>query len=181
MQDSDIIALYLARDERAVAETEKQYGSACRRLAERILDDEGEADECVNDTWLKTWNSIPPARPDSLGAFVCRIARNLAINRYKAAHAKRRDSALTVSLEELGECLPDGEAPGANGLGDLINTFLDSLDPDERRLFMGRYWHNHTPAELARAYGLTKNAVNLRLMRTRDKLRVHLAKGGYKV
>ena len=181
MQDHEIVSLYFARDERAIGETQTKYGTLCRTLAMRILDDAQDSEECVNDTWLETWNTIPPHRPDSLQAYVCRIVRCLSLDRLRR-RTRRKRSGILIPLEEIAECLPDTDTePDNSRLPELMESFLASLSADDRRLFLGRYWHGYSPARLADAYGLTKNAVNLRIKRLRDRLRDHLAKGGIRV
>ena len=173
MDDKRIIDLFFARNEQAINEADKAHGRKCLSVAMRILGNRADAEECVNDTWLKAWNSIPPERPRSLSAYLCRIARNQAINAYHA----RKNRAFDVALDELAECLTvdDGYA---EDLKDLLNGFLAALPPMERRLFMGRYWHAYPVSRLAEAYDLTPNAVSLRLMRTREKLRAYLEERG---
>ncbi|MBE6558459.1 MAG: sigma-70 family RNA polymerase sigma factor [Ruminococcaceae bacterium] len=179
MTDQEIIALYFDRDEQAIVETAQRYGQTCMKTAMRILDNRSDAEECVNDTYLKAWNSIPPERPQALVAFLCRITRNVAITRYRALHRGKRNQDLEVALSELSECLPAAEEDGR--LKDLLDGFLRALDETDRRLFLGRYWHNYPVNRLATAYGLTANAVSLRLYKTREKLRVYLEKEGYTV
>ena len=182
MLDSDIIALYFARDERAIRETDTRYGRLCQTLAMRLLSDRQDAEECVNDTWLETWNSIPPHRPDSLQAYVCRIVRCLSFNRWQKKHAKKRDGGDLIPLEELAECLPDGDTlPGADDLSRGLSDFVQSLDDTACGLFVGHYWYNYPIDRLARAYGLTKGAVKMRLSRLRSHLRAFLAERGYVV
>ena len=179
MTDQEIINLYFARDEQAIVETHRQYGHSCMRTAMRILDSRPDAEECVNDTYLKAWNSIPPERPNVLAAFLCRITRNLAITRYRTLHRHKRNKDLELSLSELAECIPAAEEDGT--LRHLIDSFLRSADELDRRLFLGRYFHNYTVRRLAAAYGLTENAVSLRLFKMREKLRAALEKEGYRV
>ena len=180
MNDESIISLYFARDEQAIAETAAAYGAFCHRLSVSILCDEGEAEECVNDTYLKVWNSIPPDRPRSLRAYLGRIVRNLSLNRYKAMLRRKRNRELETCMLELSECvtLPDDRL---DDLPALLEGFLDTLRDDERRLFVGRYWHGYTAEALASAYGITPNAAVLRLRRTREKLRAYLTERGYKL
>lgn len=178
MEDKEIIALYFDRDERAIRETADKYGDFCEGVAMGILGNRQDAEECVSDTYLRTWNSIPPKRPDSLKAFVGKIARNLSIDRLRHRHIARHDSDMEIMLSELEPYLPDREEEGG-ALTDLLDGFLDGLDTLDRRLFMGRYWHGYTVARMAEHYGLTPNAVSLRLHRVREKLRDYLEKGGY--
>ena len=178
--DTAIIDLYFARDERAIRETDGKYGKLCMSVSMNILHSPPDAEECVSDGYLKTWNSIPPARPESLCAFVCRIVRNLSLNRLRDLRAAKRNRELTRSLEELEACisLPD-EAGGE--LTALLEAFLKGLDPIDRALFMGRYWFSHPVADLAARLGLTPNAASLRLYKTRERLRVYLTERGYRV
>lgn len=180
MEDKEIIALYFDRDERAIRETADKYGDFCEGVAMGILGNRQDAEECVSDTYLRTWNSIPPKRPDSLKAFVGKIARNLSIDRLRHRHIARHDSDMEIMLSELEPYLPAQEEEGG-ALTDLLDGFLDGLETLDRRLFMGRYWHGYTVARMAEHYGLTPNAVSLRLHRVREKLRDYLQKGGYRL
>ena len=178
--DGEIVELYFARDEQAIAETDKKYGKVCMQVSMNIVESRPDAEECVNDGYLKTWNAIPPARPNSLCAFVCRIVRNLSINRLRDMKAERRSRDLTLSLEELESCISVDESR-ADILPGLISAFLEGLDETDRKLFMGRYFHATPVKSLAETYGLTPNAVSLRLHKTRERLRLHLEEGGYTV
>ena len=179
--DTAIIDLFWKRDEQALRETARRYGSLCMRIAVNILGNHADAEECVNDTYLKVWNAIPPARPRVLSAFLSRITRNLALDRYRTRHRERRDSHMTVMLSELGECIPAPEEGGAEELLTHIKTFLLERDELDRNLFVGRYFHAYEVKTLARGHGLTPNAVSLRLHKTREKLRVYLNERGYHV
>ena len=123
MNDQDIITLYFDRDERAIVETDKKYGKLCMQVSMNVLDSKPDAEECVNDTYLKTWNRIPPVRPNVLGAFVCRIARNLSIKRYRDLRRAKRNRDLTVSFEELEACIPMPEEAQSE-LPELMSAFL---------------------------------------------------------
>ena len=180
LSDPDIIKLYFIRDERAIRETDQKYGRLCMQVSMNIVSSRPDAEECVNDGYLKTWNSIPPARPFSLGAFVCRIVRNLSINRLRNLRASKRDRDLTCSLEELEACIPlPDEAAGE--LPQLLDGFLGSLGREDRALFMGRYWYSCSVKDLAHRLGMTPNAASQRLRRIREDLRAYLAEGGYHV
>ena len=180
MTDHDIIALYMARNEQAITETDRAYGRLCMDLVLNILGDLSDAEECVNDTWLKVWNAIPPACPPSLRAFVCKIARNIAIDRYRRGKAMRRNSQVTVALEELSPYI--AAPPEADiELPHLIEAFLYTEDALDRRLFMGRYWHAYTVNKMATYYGLSPNAVSHRLKRTKERLRDYLKERGYSI
>ncbi|MBE6558162.1 MAG: RNA polymerase sigma factor [Ruminococcaceae bacterium] len=177
MRDTEIIELYFARDEQAIVETQRSYGKYCQSIAMQILSNPSDAEECVNDTWLRAWNHIPPKRPSPLKIFLGKITRNLAISRYRAGHSRKREH-IEVALSELEECVPMPEESSAE-LSGLLDSFLATLDDTERRMFVGRYWYAYTPEILAEAYGISRNAVNLRIMRTREKLRDYLEKEGY--
>ena len=180
MNDQEIISLYFDRDEQAIAETDKRYGKTCMQVSMSILNSHPDAEECVNDTYLKTWNAIPPARPRSLCAFLCRIVRNLSINRLEELTAAKRNRDLTVSFEELEACipLPDEASPE---LADLLESFLRKEGETDRVLFVGRYWFACPVEDLARRTGLTRRAVHMRIFRTRERLRAYLTERGYGV
>ena len=180
MEDHQIIELYFARDELAIEETAKRYGGVCMQVSMDILQDRMDAEECVSDTWLQTWRSIPPQRPTILKAFLCRITRNLSINRLRERKAKRRDRDMTLSLEELEGVLSIPEDK-SEGLSELISEFLRSLDREDRLLFMGRYWHGQSVRELAHRMGLSANAAAVRLHRIREELRDFLTERGITV
>ena len=180
LSDEKIVHMYFMRDEQAIRETDQKYGKLCMQISMNIVNSRPDAEECVNDGYLKTWNSIPPTRPASLGAFVCRIVRNLSINRLRDLRAAKRNRELTVSLSELEDCihLPD-EAVGK--LPELLNGFLATLNREDRALFMGRYWYSCSVGELAKRLGITANAASQRLHRIRESLRAYLEEGGYRV
>ncbi len=180
LSDVEIVALYWARNEQAIRETDRRFGAACLRLCDGILHSRPDAEECVSDTYLKTWNSIPPNRPRSLGAYVLRIARNLAINRLSHLTAARRSRDLTVSFSELEECLPVREDT-ADELSAILSAFLREQHETDRRLFLGRYWYAMSVKDLAAEHRMTPNAVTLRIRRTREKLRTYLTERGYTV
>ncbi len=181
MQDDRIIELYFARDEQAIRHTADKYGPYCMAVSMNILHSEPDAEECVNDTYLRTWNSIPPKRPASLRYFLAAIVRNLSINRLRAKHAERRDTDLEVSLDELEECVPAPDEENAGEIAELINIFLSRQPKTDRIIFVRRYWYSLTDAQIAEEMGLTRNAVSLRLSRTRGRLRAYLEERGYRV
>ncbi len=180
MEDHDIIALYFARNEQAIRETADKYGEFCEGVAMGILGNRQDAEECVSDAYLRTWNSIPPKHPSSLKAFLAKITRNLSIDRVRHRHIARHDSDLELMLSELEPYLPAREEE-ESALTELLDGFLTGLEPLERKLFMGRYWHGYPVNRLAEHYGLSPNAVSLRLHRTREKLRGYLEQGGFTV
>lgn len=180
MKDQDIIDLYFARDEQAIRETDVKYGGLCMQVSMNILESKPDAEECVSDTYLKTWNSIPPTRPSSLCAFVCRIIRNLSLNRLRDMRREKRNRDVTLSLEELEACIPMPDED-KNELSYLLNAFLEAQGEVDRVLFVGRYWFHCSVSDLAGRLGLTANAVSLRLHKTRERLRAYLTERGYRV
>ncbi len=185
MTDEEIIALFAERSEQAIPELAKEHGAAVRRVALNILGDAEDAEECVNDTWLGAWNSIPPARPSPLRTYVCRIARNLAVKRYHAERAQKRDSRYDLALDELAECLPDRggveDSLAARELAGTISAFLDTLPYEDKFLFMRRYWYGDPLPEIAEMAGMRCGTAAVRLHRVREKLRKHLKKEGVPV
>jgi len=180
MEDSSIIALYFARDERALAETAGKYGAFCRRIADHLLAQREDAEECVNDTWHAAWMRIPPAVPQSLRAFLGRITRDLAISRLRAREADKRGGG--ALLAELDECVPAAEdvqrALERRELSEVIGAWLRAQTADDRALFLRRYWYGDAVRDLARERGATANGTAQRLRRLRASLRRTLeAKG----
>ena len=183
MEDKQIIELYFARSEQAIAETDARYGLYCRSIASRILHDREDSEECVNDTWLRAWNTIPPQRPRKLAVFLGRITRNLALNRWEVDSAQKRGGGqVPLALEELRECLP---ASGAGTdptetlvLTETLNRFLAALPKESRVIFLRRYWYLDSISEISRRMGLTESKVKMSLLRSREKLRSLLEKEG---
>ena len=180
MDDQKIIDLYFSRDEMAIQETASKYGSLCQQISENIVGNTSDAEECVNDTYLKAWNSIPPTRPASLGAFVCKIVRRLSINRLKYNRRLRRNCEVDVALHELEDCIPMPEE-SSKELAWLLEDFLSKQEPLDQKLFMGRYWHAYPVNMMAKAYGMTSGAVSAKLYRIREKLKQYMNERGYRV
>ncbi|MBR3268597.1 MAG: sigma-70 family RNA polymerase sigma factor [Oscillospiraceae bacterium] len=183
MTDSELLALFQARDERALKETETAYGNLCRCLAVRILGDRQDAEECVNDVLMKLWNAVPPLNPDNLRAYLAAVTRNLCFDRLSAANcAKRGRGQLPEVLEELSDDLASDENPESCldriALQDSISRFLKTLPHDNRMIFLARYWSFQPIAEIAAQHGSTVGRVKMILKRTKDKLKVHLEKEG---
>lgn len=184
MEDQQIIDLYWAREERALTATAEKYGPYCQTIARNILNDPQDAEECVNDTWLQAWNSIPPQRPRTLAGYLGRLTRNLALNRYIHNTAAKRGGGQTpLVLSELGDTVSDRDdveaALDRKALAEAINGFLSTLSPEKRRLFLRRYWYFDGVGDLARDLGLTENNVSVRLNRLRRKLRRYLTERGF--
>lgn len=186
MNDKDIIQLYLDRDQRALSATAKKYGKYCTSIAKNILGNNEDAEECVNDTYLNTWNSIPPNRPTILSAFLGKITRNLAFNKYKHNHVKKRGNGeIAVALDELSECvsgLDDVEQEiDRRELVETINSFLDTLAPEKRNIFICRYWYSDSISSIAKRYEMTEGNVSTTLNRLRLKLKEYLSERGFKL
>lgn len=181
MKDSEIITLYNKRDERAIYETHKKYENYCMGISLGILQNRQDAEECVNDTYLHAWRSIPPKQPSVLRTYLGKLTRNLSIDRLRTRHRAKRDSEMLVSFEEIKDILVATEEATEGELTSLLEAFLDALPETERRLFVGRYWYTYPVAKLAEAYSMTPNAVSKQLARTREKLKVYLNERGYTV
>ena len=183
MDDDRIIELFFKRSEQAIVELSGKYGSVCSRIAQNILNDQLDSEECVNDAYLVVWNSIPPQRPDSLAGYVCSIVRNIALNKYHRNTAKKRNSIYDVALEEIAEYLPSGsyveDDIQAKGLSECINGFLDALDRQDRIMFVRRYWYSDSMDELSELFHVSKHYISVRLSRIRKALRKHLIQEGY--
>lgn len=182
MEDSEILDLYFARDEKAITESDRKYGILCRTVAERILHSSSDSEECVSDTWLRAWNVIPPEQPKCLAAFFAKITRNIALDRWRNSHAQKNGSgAVEVCFEEMKTCFPaDTEIDPADRLliRDLLNRFLRGLPAETREIFLLRYWYFCTNAEIAERTGKSRAAVKILLHRTREGLRKFLEKEG---
>lgn len=183
MEDSEIIDLYFARSERAVAETAGKYGASLHALARRILASPEDAEEIVGDTYLRTWNAIPPTRPRVLRHFLTRITRNLALDRLAYNRAARRGSETVPLLEELESCLPDGHGSAEDALTErelteTLNRFLGELDETECRVFLSRYYYAMSRAEIAARYGLSEGRVKYLLAHARRTLQAKLLQEG---
>ncbi len=183
MDDTEIMNLYWARSERAIGETAKKYGSYCRSIAFRILRNDQDSEECVNDTWLNAWNAMPPQRPAVLSTFLGRITRNLALNRWKQVRAEKRGSGeMTVALEELRECVPasDGAESALDdmALADALSRFLFSLPQEAQKFFVQRYWYVCSIREIAHNCGVGASKVKMSLLRSRQDLQKFLQKEG---
>ena len=181
MTDEQIVDLYWARDESAIAETSVKYGRYFHTIASNILGDDGDSEECVNDVYLKAWESMPDARPSRLGAYLGRITRNLALNRLKAESAgKRGGGRVAASLDELCECVSGGSPTDAVvdriAFAGAMNGFLASLSREARGVFVARYFYFHSLAEIAQMYGIGENKAALSLFRSRKKLKKALEK-----
>lgn len=184
MQDSKIVELYWKRDERATVFTKEKYENYCHKVAYTLLQELRDTEECVNDTWVHSWNAIPPARPQKLKLFVARITRNLAVDRLRERLSDKRGKGETPALlDELAECIPADEtveqAVELEELEQEIRVFLQGLPTVERDVFLRRYFFGESLKAIGRRYGITENYGAVVLSRTRKKLKQQLEKRGY--
>ena len=184
MEDNQIIELYWQKNADAISETARKYGAYCFAIAENILHNTEDSEECVNDTWLRAWDAIPPQKPDVLRTFLAKITRNLAFNRFNARNAEKRGGGeIALVLDELGECLGGGAdaeaAYEAKELRQAIRYFVRALPEREGNVLVRRYFFAESVADIAKRYGLSENNVTVILSRTRKKLKAHLLKEGY--
>ena len=183
MEDKQIIELYNERSEAAISETAEKYGKYCYTIAYHILYNEQDSEECVNDTYLKTWETIPPQYPNKLSAFLGKITRNLALNRYRYyIREKRGYGQVALALEELQECIPNSnkveQAIEEKYLIEVLNRFLYNLPAEKRMIFLRRYWYLSSIQEIARDYEISESKVKMTLLRVRNKLKQILEKEG---
>ena len=185
MDDKKIIELFFARDEGAIAETEKKYGKLCRYIASNILASREDSEECVNDTLLALWNSIPPDEPEPLSAYIAARAKTLAISKSRANNAWKRGGQVKIVNEELLSMLDDGtdlsELYESRRAGELISKFLRSLGEGDRRIFIMRYFFDMSPSDIAKQMHSGESRIKMKLFRTRKKLAEYLKKEGIMV
>ena len=183
MEDIDIITLFFERNENAVRETKTKYGSMCERIAFNILENKEDCDEALSDTLFRAWSTIPPQRPESLGAYLTVIVRNISLDKYrKRLSNKRQSERMVQTLDEIAELLPDdtdleSELDGRM-LTDTVNAFLHKQPKDKRMLFVRRYFYLDSIKELSERFGLTESNITVTLMRMRKKLKDKLSKEG---
>lgn len=179
----DILELLERRDERALEILRQSYGEYCHAIIIRLLGNEQEAEEALNDVWLRVWNSIPPTRPRHLKAYLAKTSRNIALNRIRHDSTARR-SGITVVLDELAECVPDRrweDRAHAEELRDALNSFLHGLPEEDRKIFVRRYWFGETVPEIARDFRQSESRVTGLLHRLRKRLRKHLEQEGLRI
>lgn len=179
MNDGSIIALYFRRNEDAIRETERAYGGKLHGIAQRILECFEDAQECVNDTYLKAWDTIPPQRPKAFFGYLAKICRNFAFGKLDWKQAAKRHGEVIALTEELEACIPDRSREGEVERREIIralNKFLEGLPTQSRHLFLRRYWYGDTIGEIAARYGYSESKVKTQLFRTREKLRGYLQK-----
>lgn len=183
MEDLEIVELYWSRNEDAIKETSKKYGNYCYSISYNILNNNEDAQECVNDTYLGAWNAIPPHHPNILSTFLGKITRRLSLNKWREKNAQKRGGGeVILSFDELEECIGTNdyakEELDAQELANTINTFLKTLKEDERKVFVCRYFYFESIDDIAVRFMFTQSKVKMMLKRTRDKLKDYLVKEG---
>lgn len=182
MEDNKIIELFFERSEKAICELSLKYEKICRQIASNILHNEQDTEECINDVYFAVWKTIPPQKPDSLGAYICRIVKNVALKKYRTNTAQKRNHYYDVILEEVDDFLSVKETVESEVLAkemiNRMNTFLGELKEKERVMFVQRYWFYYSIGEIAGNMGVSKNYVTVHLHRTREKLRAYLKREG---
>lgn len=185
MQDDDIVKLFLARSETAVAELSNKFGHFCYTIAFNILSNYQDSEECVNDTYLTAWNIIPPNQPRKLSSFLGRITRNIALDKFDYNTAKKRNGEFDLILSELEECISspaDVEKQYNEGeTATYISTFLRKLDFEHRNVFMRRYWYADSISDISKRFEISESKVKSMLFRIRNKLRFFLEKEGVEI
>lgn len=186
MNDGEIIDLFFERSDNAIIELSNKYGPVCMKVAMNILNNNHpDAEECVNDAYLGVWNAIPPQRPKSLLAFVCRIVRNVSINRYKHNSTYKRKGNYDLCIEELEDCIASNHSAedeiAESQLSSYIDEFLDTLSKVNRMIFVRRFWYMDSYEDISEASGLKENTVRVRLSRTKASLKSFLEKRGVTV
>lgn len=184
MEDRDIVNLYLQRNQDAIHETASKYDGYCRSIAKNILGNNEDSEECVNDTYLNAWNSIPPHRPNILATYLGKITRHLSFDRFRHNHAEKRGGGeISLVLDELAECVSGTtsveDAFARKQLITEINAFLNTLSQEKCNIFLCRYWYAVPVSEIAARFGMTENNVSVTLSRIRNKLKTHLTERGY--
>ena len=186
MDDSQIVELYLSRDESAISQTSQKYGTKLRQIAKNVLSDSETSEECENDAYLQTWNLIPPNEPRTyFFSFVGKIVRHLAIDRLRHESRQKRSALYCELTDEMQECIPGSSDVSqefdAKELSECITRFLDSCSEEQRNIFVRRYWYFDSVTEICAKYSLPQSKVKTTLFRMREKLKKHLADGGFTV
>ena len=186
MDDNGIIQLYWNRNDQAIRVTSEKYGHYCKAIAKNTLNNEEDAEECVNVTYLKAWNAMPTHWPEQLASFLGKITRNLSFNKYKHDHAEKRGRGeIALVLDELTDCVSDTDNVeqiiDRQELVKTINSFVRSLSPEKRNIFVCRYWYSDSVSKIAKDYGMLQGSVSKMLERTRKQLKVYLAERGFEL
>ena len=185
MDDQKIIEMLFARAETALDEVSCKYSRLYKGIIRNVLSDECDVDECGNDVLLAVWNTIPPNRPNSLAAYICKIARNIGVDRLRYNTRQKRNAAYTVMLSELDDCLPakslDDEEEHSEVIRSVLTAFLRDLDPETEILFVRRYMYLESVADLAKRFELDENRISVKLYRARKKLKKVFEKEGVRI
>lgn len=186
MRDKEIVQLYFERNTDAISITESRFGAYCKAIAKNILGNEQDAEECVNDAYLKVWNSIPPSRPENLSSYIGKIVRNLSFDRYRQKRANKRGGGeIDVVLDELSECISGSDSVereiDRKELSGAINAFLDTLKGKKCDIFVMRYWYAMSISDIAKKVSISENGVSVALSRTRKALKGYLLERGFEV
>ena len=183
MEDSKIISLLFERDERALEEAKAKYERLCYKISFNLLKKKEDAEECLSDTFLQLWNSVPPNSPKNLSLYLCKITRNNCLNRLKYNSAFKRNKAVTVSFDELSDGISSKEETEetifSKELGESISRFLWGESERNRKIFVRKYWYGDSSEDIAKLYNMNSKTVRSILSRTRQKLKIHLEKEGY--
>ena len=183
MEDQCIIGLYFKRSERAIEETDKKYGGYCYSIAYNILSNREDSQECVNDTYLAAWKTIPPRSPNFLKAFLGKLTRYISIDRWRKRNTRKRGSGeIVLSLDELEQCVAKGNPENELSLKELtraMNEFLSTLSEAERNVFLSRYWYMDPIETISQMSGFSQSKVASMLYRLRGRLRKKLTEEGY--
>ena len=178
MEDEKIIRLFYERSEQAISEINAKYGKICQRVSYNILNNRQDAEECVNDAYLGAWNAIPPANPNPLITYICKIVRNISLKNYYKKDAAKRRSNYTIAMEEIEACLADPNTieteTDTEDLAKILENFLDTLTVENRVIFVRRYWFSDGIKEIAEQVRLSENNVSVRLNRIRNKMKGYL-------
>lgn len=182
MEDRDILAMYFRRDEQALSETDKKYGKMLHRISENIVRNREDAEECVNDTYQKAWENIPPTRPEHFLGYLAKIARNFSLGKLDYHQAVKRNADVVNLSQEMEECIPDGVDENAMieswDIEESINSFLRKQKEEHRKIFVRRYFYSDSVRAIASAYGISSSKVKVVLFRMRKELKEHMEQGG---
>ena len=184
MDDKKIIELFLARNEDAIKHTDDTYGRRLFHLADNIVRNDQDAEESVNDTYMKAWDTIPPRKPQYFFAYIAKICRHFALDKLDWNNAAKRKAEIVSLTQEMELCIPDARQEwtlSGKELGRILDLFLRTLTPENRVVFMRRYWYADSIAEISARYGIGESAVQMRLSRTKAKLCTYLEKEGIRV
>lgn len=183
MEDRQIVELFFARSEEAIFQTNLKYGHYCHRIAYNVLGNDEDSEECVNDAYMRVWNSIPPNDPSSFSAFLGKITRNLALDKLRQKNSDKRGGGdIPLVLDELADCISGGDElekrMDSAEITQAINGFLEQLNSVERGVFMRRYWMMEPISDIAERYGISVSKTTTMLFRLRGKLKKHFMKEG---